>query len=495
MILPIHTLRQRLHRLYLTVGILTLIQAGCTLRAQTREDIEHTVNTVLQDPSMRHASLSVAVYNITHSSTVYTYDADRSLVPGSLAKLFTTAIAFRNLGGDFRFHTTLAYAGDIDKEGKLHGNLYIIGGGDPLLGSYRYKQTQPDSLFAAWYKALKSHGIKTIEGKICYDISIFDDQPLLDSWQYGDVGNYYGSGAWGLNFHENMYFLYFKAGDKIGLPAQIVRTQPAVLDIRNLNEVLTGRSDSGDQVVVYGDPTTNTRLCRGTIPLGSKAFPIRASLPNPAAQCAEQFARYLRNHQINVTGAAAEAYSRVEDTHVLLDYYSNPYYVIAQYTNLTSNNMYAECIFKYLGYNSYGKGSYANGAKAVADFFKDNKLDIGGVNIVDGSGLSHNNRVTANMLCSFLSTVSHMPIYNEFSQSLGVVGESGTVKNLLPQLPSNVVVKMKTGTMDGVKSFAGYVTTAKGELLSFAVISNNFDGYGRDMSRRLESILYKIAAL
>lgn len=478
----------------LSLLIMVSILPLCSL-AQNKDALDEVVRDLAQDESMVHASLSVCVHNVTHNSVVYTYEAHRSLIPGSLTKLFTTALGFKTMGSDFRFKTTLAYSGSIDDKGTLHGNLYIIGGGDPLLGSYRYRQTCPDSLFASWLRAVQSQGIKAIDGKICYDATIFDNQPLHDSWQYGDIGNYYGSGVCGLNFHENMYFLYFKAGSKRGYPAEIVGTSPTPLDIRNQNEVLTGDANSGDQVIVYGDPFSSVRLCRGTVPLGKTKFPIRASLPNPAARCAEQFALYLRNNKINVASYVSEVFSQGTTLHTILDYYSNPYYVIAQYTNLTSNNMYAECIYKYLGYMKYGKGSYTNGARVMADFFREQNLNTGGVNLVDGSGLSRNDRVTADFLCRFLNEVSYMPIYNDFSNSLGVVGQSGTVKNMLPNLPGNVTVKMKTGTMDGVKSYAGYVTTAKGELLSFAVISNGYDCTGNEMKAKLEKVLYKIAAL
>ena len=88
-----------------------------------------------------------------------------------------------------------------------------------------------------------------------------------------------------------------------------------------------------------------------------------------------------------------------------------------------------------------------------------------------------------------------MPIYNDFSNSLAIVGQSGTAKNVLPNLPSSVTMKLKTGTMTGVKAYAGYVMTTKGELLSFAVISNGYDCSDAAMKNMLADILYKIAEL
>lgn len=478
---------------YISILLLSIAFPIATF-AQGTTVLDETVHKVADDPSMVHASLSVSVHNVTHNSVVYTYEAHRSLIPGSLTKLFTTAVGFKTLGSDFRFKTTLAYDGKIDDNGVLHGNIYIIGGGDPLLGSYRYRNTCPDSIFAAWLHDIKTAGIKSIDGKICYDATIFDNAPLHDSWQYGDIGNYYASGVCGLNFHENMYFIYFDSKNKKGFP-EIAGTSPEQLSIRNQNEVRIADANSGDNVIVYGDPFNSVRLCRGTVPAGKTRFPIRASLPNPAARCAEQFALYLREKNINVTSAVSEVYSRTSNLTTIQEHYSNPYYVIAKYTNLTSNNMYAECIYKYMGYKEYGKGSYANGARVVNDFFHENKLNSAGVSLVDGSGLSRNDRVTADFLCQFLNQVSHMPIYEDFSNSLAIVGQTGTAKNVLPNLPSTVTMKLKTGTMTGVKAYAGYVMTAKGELLSFAVISNGYDCTDLEMKNKLSDILYKIAEL
>ena len=480
-------------KLFISTLLISLTLPVCSI-AQGTVALDNVVHRVAEDPSMVHASLSVSVHNVTHNSVVYTYEAHRSLIPGSLTKLFTTAVGFKTLGSDFRFKTTLAYDGNIDEKGVLHGNIYIIGGGDPLLGSYRYQGTCPDSLFTAWLHDIKTAGIKSVDGRICYDATIFDNAPLHDSWQYGDIGNYYASGISGLNFHENMYFIYFDSKNKKGFP-EISGTSPDKLGIRNQNEVRIAGANTGDNVIVYGDPFTPVRLCRGTVPEGKSRFPIRASMPNPAARCAELFALFLRENNVNVSSAVSEVYSRADNLTTIQEHYSNPYYVIAKYTNLTSNNMYAECIYKYMGYKEYGKGSYANGARVVNDFFRENNLNTAGVNLVDGSGLSRNDRVTADFLCQFLNQVSHMPIYNDFSNSLAIVGQSGTAKNVLPNLPSSVTMKLKTGTMTGVKAYAGYVMTTKGELLSFAVISNGYDCSDAAMKNMLADILYKIAEL
>lgn len=475
----------------LTIAFLATLGAG----AQQVVDLEKTILNIHRESGMQHGMLSVCVYNITKGQEVYSYNSQMSMIPGSVVKLFTTGVAFDRLGSDFRFTTQLGIRGEIDREGVLHGNIYIMGGGDPMLGSYRYRQTTPDSLFEGWTKALKKKGIRRVDGRICYHVGIFDEQPLHDSWPWGDVGNYYGAGVSGLNFHENMYFVYFTPGAKLGYPASAVRVSPKNINVLGISEVTTGPEGSGDNVTIYGGPTAHERLYRGTVPLGKKEFPVRGALPNPAKHCADLFALYLRTHGVSISSNSMQVYSQPDSLRIVLDYYSSDYYTLAQYTNMTSNNIYAESIFKYLGYKKFGKGTFPNAAKAVTDFFRDKKLDLGGVKIVDGSGLSTQNKVTADFVCRYLMAISKEAYFNDFLRSLAKVGENGTAKNLLPLLPASMTVRLKTGTMEGVKAYAGYIDVASGDRLAFAIISNGHEVSSSVAGDKLNKILQKIVAI
>ncbi|MBQ0016744.1 MAG: D-alanyl-D-alanine carboxypeptidase/D-alanyl-D-alanine-endopeptidase [Bacteroidales bacterium] len=478
--------------------ILSLIACLLSIAAtaQNTSELDKTVLDLSRDNAMRHATLSVCVYNMTQHRNVYAYNSQRSMIPASMNKIFTTAIAMEKLGMDFRFKTTLAYSGTIDNDGVLNGNIYIIGGGDPLLGSYRYKQTNPDTLFNTWYRALVNQGIKRIKGRVCYNQSVFDNQFLHDSWQWGDIGNYYGAGTCGLNFHENMYFAYFNAGKRLGYPALLDHTEPRLLNIRNINEVSTGPENSGDNVVIYGDPNNIQRLYRGTVPLGKNNFSIRGSMANPAATCAELFATYLRHHGVNVSTNTSEVATIRDSCHTFIEYYSNTYYVIAQYINQTSNNTYAECVFKYLGLKWYGKGNFTNGSKVLMDYFKAHHLETSGIRIVDGCGLSRMNKMTSDFTCRFLYELSKTSYYKDFLKTMAVAGRSGTARKLLANVPLNGrLVYVKSGTMDGIKAFCGYVVSPKGDHLCYCIMSNDHECSNSVISKQLEQVLLKIAQL
>ena len=477
----------------LVAGCLALGLSSIPMQAQQTAELDRLVKQVQQQEALRHGQLGVCVYNVSTGQRLYGCNAESSMVPASVQKLFTTGTGFARLGGDFRFTTRLYIRGTVDREGVLHGNIYIVGGGDPLLGSYRYRQTSPDSLFAGWTRALRKKGIRRVDGRVCYHTAVFDDQPLHDSWQWGDVGNYYAAGVSGLNFHENMYFVHFNPGKKLGHAASVARTQPKNIDIHGTCEVTTGPENSGDQVVIYGSPTSKERLYRGTVPLGKNDFAVRGAMPNPARTCADLFASHLRSQGIGISMGSMQVFSMPDSLRSLLDYSSPQYYTIAQYTNLTSNNVYAESIFKYLGQKQCGSGSFEGGARAVNEYFKERGLACDGVRIVDGSGLSRQNLTTPDFLCRYLMALSRESFFDQFQHSLAVVGQSGTAKNLLPSLPQNITVWIKTGTMDGVKAYAGYINTAGGETLAFAIMANDFVCSSKEAADAMGKVLLKVA--
>lgn len=485
----------RLFRLAICASIIfNYLSVSNLASAQQISELEKTVVATHQESIMQHGMLAVSVYNITKDKPVYNYNSQLGMAPGSVNKLLTTGVAFARLGSDFRFTTRLGIRGVVDRDGVLHGDIYIIGGGDPLLGSYRYRQTAIDSLFEGWMLALQKKGIRRVDGRVCYNQSIFDEEALHDSWPWGDVGNAYGAGVYGLNFHENMYFAHFDPGAKLGYRATAVRTVPKNIDVKEVCEVTTGPANSGDQVIAYGSPTANERIYRGTVPLGKKDFSVRISLPNPAKQCADLFASYLRTHGISISSNSMQVYAQPDSLRTVLDYYSSDYYTIAQYTNVTSNNVYAEAIFKYLGYAKYGKGTFANASKAVMDWLKEKNIDADGVKMVDGSGLSPIDRVTTDFLCRYLAALSREPFFENFYNTLAVAGESGTAKNIKVSVPG-VSVHMKTGTIGGVKAYAGYVDAANGDRLAFAIISNGHSCKGSVAGEKLTRILQKIASI
>ena len=141
---------------------------------------------------------------------------DRGLVPASTMKVFSTATANELLGPDYRFVTELQITGEPDGEGVLKGDVVIRGGGDPTLGAT--PATRP---FAGWKAALTRAGIQKIEGAVIGDASIFGTALTPDTWQWNDMGNYYGAGAAGLSILQNQFYCSFRT-PSVGAKAPLV---------------------------------------------------------------------------------------------------------------------------------------------------------------------------------------------------------------------------------------------------------------------------------
>lgn len=477
-----------------------------TTKSAAKLALESEISTLKKDPALKHAAWSLYVYNITNSEIEADYNSQMSLMPASIQKTITTATALALLGEHFKFETRLQYTGTLDTaNGILHGNVYLTGGGDPTLGSKRFgNSTHADSVLNRFARKLIKAGIRHIDGFLIADESIFDDR-FPQSWGYEDVGNYYGCTISGLSIYENMYRLYFDAGASIGDSAKLVDMEPNIPEINFINMVTTGATGSGDQVYIMGSPYTYLRQLDGTVPLGKKRFDVDGALPDPAKTCAVEMLEALTQHGISLSkGITTSREEHWKGPAGLIDtatritlstHYSPELSKIVYYTNLKSVNMFAENILKMLGAKKSGEGSTKKGIEVVRQYWVSKGIDLAGFEMADGCGLSRKNKLTAQQLCKMLAVFSKDPAYAAFDESLPIAGKSGGLSSMLSGTVAEENLRAKTGTMDGVRSFAGYVTNTVGEDLAFVIIMNNFPGKGSDIRKKCERLMGLIAGL
>lgn len=468
--------------------------------------LEREIADLKKDPDLCNAAWGLYVYNITREQPEAEYNSQLSLVPASVIKILTTATALSLLGENFRFETRLQYSGVIDTaSGLLRGNLYLTGGGDPTLGSKRFDATvNADSVFLEFARRLKKAGIRKISGKLIADESIFDDY-IPQTWSYEDIGNYYAAPVCGLSIYENAYRLYFDAGKAIGDSARLTGIEPPLPGITFINTVRTAAAGTGDQVYILGDPYSSLRLLKGTIPLGKSHYDVDGSLPDPAAFCAQKLRSVLNNQGIEISGGIStlrqERWSGRSDTSsaanriTLAQHFSPPLSEVIYHTNMKSINGFAEHILKMLGARQGKEGSTSQGIEIIRRFWVSKGIDLKGFEMFDGSGLSRRNKITARQLAMILARFSNEKSYTHFEASLPVAGRNGGVGSLLKGTVAENNLRAKTGTMDDVRSFAGYVRNVKGEDLAFAMIFNNFTCTGPEMRKKCEQLMLLIALL
>jgi D-alanyl-D-alanine carboxypeptidase/D-alanyl-D-alanine-endopeptidase (penicillin-binding protein 4) len=160
---------------------------------------------------------------------------------------------------------------------------------------------------------------------------------------------------------------------------------------------------------------------------------------------------------------------------------------VVYWTNQRSVNLYAEGLLRQVGYKYYGFGSYENGLKVLDSL--NQSWGVGTVKIVDGSGLSKENRISARQFVHLLIAQKEQVYFETYYKSLPIAGESGTVKSLCAGQVGSGKIHAKSGSIKGIKAYSGYIETLDGQQIAFAVIANARSLSGSALSKKMEPLL------
>lgn len=450
-----------------------------------------------EDADMKNASIGFYAIDLKDNSVIADYNADMSLVPASTMKVLTTASALEILGSGFRFKTIVEYTGAIDTvTGILNGNLYIKGGGDPCLGSASFKKNYFEPFFMeVWKDSVKSAEIKKISGHLVADVSMFKQNSIPANWVWGDIANYYGTSPNALSIYENTYKLTYKSGANSGDSTVITAIEPENIGLEIDNYVISSNS-TGDNAYIYGCPYDNYRYVEGTIPKNRSEFIVKGSIPYPHMVAAGDFLNILTKDSIVIEKGIVDIFkadfvdtlARIEICKTLSPTLGS----IVTWTNLRSQNLFAEHLLFYLGYSKYRSADNVSGSNAVTDFWKEKGMDTDGLYMNDGSGLSRYNGVTAKQLCWVMKYMNTSKNKDVFKKSLPVAGVSGTLSGFCDGTVAENRVSAKSGTMTRVKSYAGYAKTIDNKELAFAIIVNNFNCSPAIMNSKIEKLIISL---
>ena len=368
--------------------------------------------------------------------TLVCLNPQRRLVPASNLKLITTGAALLALGENFRYTTTFATdAATVPaatsgtdaavSDSTLHGNLYIIGGGDPLIGELFPYLPSPDETFGRWSKVLSDSGIRRIEGDILGDGSWFSEPQPHPDWNVEDLRTRDGVVPAGLTWRGKM-------GDS--LPDS---PSTAALHFR---EWLGGRANRAQPLPL------DSLLILGTVP----------SLP-------------LRD--------------------------------LVRIANCQSDNFIAETLLKTLGKLRGDGDDYPSSIVALRKALSPIGLmsASGQMRFADGSGLSRKNYVSPEFMVSFLKGMYRSRVRKAFMASLPFAGEpKTTLENRLPKRPWALRhrILMKSGSMNGVRCFSGYILPSSGkaeETIIFSLLTNNAVAPSSQVYPLLDSMIESLA--
>jgi D-alanyl-D-alanine carboxypeptidase/D-alanyl-D-alanine-endopeptidase (penicillin-binding protein 4) len=453
--------------------------AGFTYAQGLQQKLQTAFNRLQQDSQSRYASISLTVLDANTGEQLFAANPDMGLATASTLKVITSITAFNILGKDYQYTTTLNYNGTIDATGTLNGDLLIKGSGDPTLGSWRYATTKENAILNLWVDAIRKAGIKRINGRVIGDDSAFGTQSIPDGWIWQDVGNYYGAGTSGLCWRENQFDIKLHTG-RVGSPVSVLSTVPAMPYLDFKSELFNSEAGTGDKSYAYLPVDSHTLYLRGTYAIDKTKRSISVALPDPAYDAAFRLVDTLKRLGIEVS-QGAESYKTLTEKNQLLptngvllaDYRSPKLSQIVYWLNQKSINLYAEELLKTLALASGKQVSTANGVEVVQAFWKQRGIDPNSLNIVDGSGLSPGDRVTTSTLVHILQSAKKEVWFPDFYESLPVYNN----------------MKMKSGSINNVLTYAGFQTTKSGREVCFSIMVNNYNGSTSGIKQKMFEVL------
>jgi D-alanyl-D-alanine carboxypeptidase/D-alanyl-D-alanine-endopeptidase (penicillin-binding protein 4) len=408
------------------------------------------------------------------------------MVPASVLKLLTTSAAITELGAAFRYETKIAHTGSVDNEGVLQGNIVISGSGDPSLQSEYFFKPE-DSLSYSWALAIRKKNIKKINGRIIADAGSME-RFIPGSWLWEDVSNYFGAAPCGLSFRDNKFKVYFTSGNA-GTAAAISRITPDYLNRPLQLHASVTAAGSEDLAFFYGDPLSFEKRISGSIPPLKKAFEVEGVLPDPALLCGESLYASLKNQGVWLSRDSVfsnyDAAIKNSDLHPVYTYSSPPLPQIIYFTNQNSLNLYAESLLR-----TMGKGTSSQGIARIKKISQQWGLDTTALNIYDGCGLSRANTITCDFLSRLLCRVyGQEETYKIINPSLPVAGRQSSMAGIGKGTPLENNLRAKTGYMQKVRAYSGYLKTRKGRELAFTLIMNNYSCSAKEAKQRAEKFL------
>ncbi|MFQ5335588.1 MAG: D-alanyl-D-alanine carboxypeptidase/D-alanyl-D-alanine-endopeptidase, partial [Flavobacteriales bacterium] len=439
--------------------------------------------------------------DVDSGKVIANFNEEQSMIPASVMKILTTGCALAIAGPNYHFITRLQFDGELDAASRtLNGNIYIKGGGDPTLGSTVFGGCSENVVIEKWLQAIQKLRIDTIKGAIIADARLFEYDIIPAGWSWEDMQSDYCAGPSGLSFRENLFDIRVHTiGDSIAL-----HTEPSIPGLKLYSNLVISKSAPSSYCYVAGMPYADERFAFGEINPDSNGFVAKAQMPDPAFTCASSLLEALRRIGIYVRDSATtvrrmkyEGKFRKYKGTTFYSGYSPALIDIINYTNHHSINFYAESILKLLAALQEGYGSTIGGCRVVRQYLKMKGIDVSGLFMCDGSGLSRYNSFTPKMMTETLAMFAKDSVFafDAFYNSLPVAGESGTMRNLCIGTSAQGNVRAKSGTVGRVKSYAGYVRSKSGKLMAFAMISNNHLIPARSMRSQWEELMELMAEL
>jgi len=494
----------------------------------SRPDVQRfraRVDAALADSRASKAFWGILIEDRDTGETLYELNADKFFTPASNAKIFTSALVLSTLPRDFRFHTTLETTGQLGADGRLVGDLILVGHGDPDFSNRKFpyagkveREGAADAPLVQMVEQAVAKGLKEVDGDIVADDSYFPYDPYPAGWSVGDLFFTFGAPVSTLAFNDNSFSIEVSAGLREGEAAAAI-VEPAAASGGFVYQVSTGASNGKPDFSVVRQPGQNFILLRGSIPAGHAPIKLDFAMTDPGETAADTLKQALEAHGIKVTGGVHVKHAepprpfdsasvpaggtiglfpepvtansnavQVVSVLVLADHVSPPLLESVGVTNKVSQNLHAELFLRTVAREKTGIGSTDAGVWVEQNFLKAIGIEEGEVVLSDGSGLSRDDLVTLRAIVRLLRYISQQPWGADYIATFPIAGVDGTLENRMKDTAASGRVLAKTGSLEHVRAMSGYATTVHGEHLVFTIFGNNNSQHGHDATAAVDAI-------
>lgn len=443
-----------------------------------------------RQPGVSRGTWGIVVQDVERGEPLFALNPATLLVPASTAKLIAVASAADAVGWDFRYETTVRATGPIE-DGVLRGDLVIVGSGDPSIDGRAGQD------LSAWIGALNALGIRRIGGRIIGSDDAIEEPRPGAGWTWDDLGYRSGAIFGALNLRENQFTITVTPGVIPGTPP--ILTLPAYAEARPLiNRTTTGAPGSPPLIWPEQRPGEPFLTIAGSVPASGTPRDLAVSAGNPTQWFADVFRQRLTAAGIDVTGPARDADDIFLDVAahalpVLYTHRSATFREIVRPLLKDSLNLYAEAALRL----NVAPGVFPTNDAALAGLAR--RLTAWGIpadgqQLVDGSGLSRRDVLSAATLVAVLRREYREDGESPWMQALPIAGVDGSLANRLRDTAARGIIRAKTGTMSNIRALAGYVLPPGGRPVAFAILLNDFEGAGVDATRAIDAMAARLAA-
>jgi D-alanyl-D-alanine carboxypeptidase/D-alanyl-D-alanine-endopeptidase (penicillin-binding protein 4) len=477
---------------------LSLLLMTAPLAAAPR--VAKHIEAVLQSArDTARSAWGIRVVELSTGKVIYNLNGDHWFVPASNTKLFSTALALRRLGADFRFSTTIRAIGGPDPSGVVRGDLLVVGSGDPTLSSRSipYRKDDPQRWGANPLEPIEElaeqvakAGVRAVDGAVVGDDTLYVWEPYPDGWGADDPLWEYGAPVSALTINDNCFRLRLTPGKRGDDPAFLALT-PSLEHFIIHNLVKTGKQQ---RVRVSRELGSRELVVRGSLAAESAAYEALLALDDPALYAARALTAALRDRGINVSGEPKarhrtedQAYKTPEGRELAIRT-SPPLLETLRIVNKVSQNLGAELVLRAAGYARTGVGTRQAAIKELEAFLAEAKVGKGGYSFEDGSGLSRLNLISPEALTQLLVYMHGTPDREAWLSLLPVGGEDGTLGTRFKGAAKGRMVRAKTGTLSHVSALSGYLESRTRGRLAFSIMVNNYNAPSTEIRAAIDKI-------